>query len=210
MKRLLFLIACSLLITSAFLQCKRCKDKSLGDHSLTQTDLSTVPYVGTETLVFKDLASDSVIYHGSGRSSVINGAPNVPGQKCTGDYYNTEVNHTQFIASINHRSIDLYLSFYDTLASTFYKYINIGLDYPSTLEGHFQARYYFDNLKLTQDNSNGRILAFDDSLMIGPKKFYSVYTLSEIPDTNKIVYYSLVRGVVGFVTSAGNLRYLAH
>jgi hypothetical protein len=210
MKRFLFLLLCALFISTAFLQCKRCKDKSLGDRSFTQTDLNIVPYYGTETLIFKDTLNDSVTYKGYGRSSLMITPQPASDKECTGDYYNSELNHTQFLTNINHRSIDFYLGYYDSVTSTAFKYVNIGLDFPRTEEGRFQSRFYFNNLNLIQDNSNGRIRAFDDSLTIGPKKFYSVYTLGEITDTNKIVYYSVNKGIVGFVTSDGHLRYLAH
>jgi hypothetical protein len=210
MKRFLFLLAFAILFSATFLQCKRCKDKNLGEHDLTQTDQNIVPYIGNETLIFKDSSNDSIFYKGSGRSSVIASSQNNSEGDCAGDYYNYELNHTQFIKTINHRSIDVYLGFSDSVPTTIYKSFTIGLDYPYVEEGHFQGHYYFNDMKLIQFKSGGRIKAFNDSLVIGPKKFYTVYTLFDDLDTNKVVFYSISRGVVGFINAAGNLRYLAH
>ena len=210
MKRFLLLLMFAILFSVAFIQCKRCKDKSLGENDFTSSDLSVVPYNGNEKLVFNDASDDSVLYSGAGRSSVIINSQDAAVGDCAGDYFYYEMNHTQFLTAINHRSIDLYLSFADSVPTNIYKSFVISLDYPGLTEGHFQTHLFFNDLKLNEIRPGGRIKAFNDSIDIGPKKFYSVYTLNDENDTNKIVYYSFHKGVVGFVTAGGHLRYLLH
>ena len=43
-----------------FIQCKKCDPKELGVAFFSQTDLNIVPYIGTETLIFKDSIGDTI------------------------------------------------------------------------------------------------------------------------------------------------------
>ena len=77
----------------------------------------------------------------------------------------------------------------------------------------FDWGYNIDGLKLS--TSNGGNLSFKDSIIVGPKKFYSVYVLEQISTSSsyanlQYVYYSFKEGVVGFKEQGGKTWYLSN
>ena len=83
---------------------------------------------------------------------------------------------------------------------------------------YIATNFVFDNLKLYSSSSpsaNGSILAFNDSLKVGPNMFYSVYTLKQSNPKGgllnlQIVYYNVSDGIIGFKTDQGHLWFLSN
>lgn len=178
--------------------CDNCNTTDEGDFKLANEDLQIVPYNGTETLIFKNPAGDSVVFYGAGRHSNLD-------QRYRSCDYNTdccdfvyyiEIERTIFAASNNSRM-------YFRLERERDSFNNFGISISCSDNLVFN---FFENYKF---NSNGifcstsSIIVTNDTLTIAGKEFYSVYEFKrnncntpELP----IVYYSLTQGIVGFKT----------
>ena len=216
---ILFTLAISLCLI--FYQCqKTCNSKKLGDIRFTQTDLNIVPYNGMENLIFKDSTDDTISMHpevSKGRNSIYDDkhyeryySP----EECPPNYYYTEGNYTHFIGTDYHTSIWTDLYFEDPFVTPLKKVIVIDVAYKDSQEWYFSSTFYFDaSLLYDRSPREVNIVAFNDSLTIGPKQFKNVYTLRQNVDPYglknlKIVYYSVTSGVVGFKTDEGHIWYL--
>jgi len=215
---LLFLLLCLFV----FIQCKKeCQSKKVGDIRFTQTDLSIVPFNGNENIVFIDSISDSISYKGTIRKSDYNFYKiyenHVESEEdCPGDWYNIENNYTRFAGEINDFDMwfDLNIggdAFFGSIKKFIFVRVHFIKDYQ---EWYFGCRYAFDDLKLYDLSPTDNILlTYNDSLNIGPEKFYNVYTFNQIDKPSskenlQFVYYTVSEGVIGFKTDSGHLWYL--
>jgi len=190
--------------------------------TFTQGDRSIIPYVGNETLIFKDTLGDSIVFEKGSRKI----SSNVEYQytldeaqehnDCQGDYFTVEKDETKFYA----REVNAYLQFFITNSYTFdypesIKYIYIAF-VPDSIEMHFSALCKFNNDSLfPYPNNHDSIVNFFNEVTIGPKTFSNVYELytSHIPHNTKEwyirAYYSTIDGMVGLRTNKGRLLFLA-
>jgi len=213
MKRFLVLAALMLLCSLTFVQCKRCHDKFIGELDFTPTDLNIVPYNGAVKLIFKDSLGDSIIYQGTGRhSDIINPYHETyHDDPCFGDYYTYEQNYTDFYSNGSDGEIRIYLTRYfkTAFSSPEGKSFDLSISYNKSGSYFFNSSFYFDDLKLSEFRDN-TIMAINDTLQLGPKTFYSVYTLDDGYTNLNIAYYSVSEGLVGFKSNDGHLWYLAN
>jgi hypothetical protein len=222
MKKYFVFITLVLICSLAFIQCqKKCDSKKLGDIRFTQTDLNIVPYVGTENLIFKDSIGDSISEHPEVAAGRISHYDNhyyehyFSQDQCPPNYYDVEQNYTHFEGEDYNTSIWTDLYFENPFVTPIKKYIVINVAYEDSQRWYFTSNFYFDSFTLyDRSYSAANIVAFNDSIKIGPKLFFKVYTLRQNVDPHglknlQIVYYSINRGVVGFKTDHGHLWYLA-
>ena len=226
MKKLLPLIALFSVYILIFNSCKKCVQNNLGTVTFTQTELQIVPYTGTETLMFLDSLGDSLTFKGNGRRDYgfqwfqcpQGDCPGAGGEDdCRGNYYFTEENITAFYSnkSYIYRVIQLYFSMDQgtTFHQNIKKNFSIEVGFYDKKYWDFDWGYNIDGLKLS--TSNGGNLSFKDSIIVGPKKFYSVYVLEQISTSSsyanlQYVYYTFKEGVVGFKEQGGKTWYLSN
>jgi len=228
-KNILFLAFLAIALSSLFffIQChKGCESKYLGELKFSPTDLAIVPYNGTEHLIFRDSLGDSICYDSTSiRSSQyyyrINDFSN---DKCPGNFYNCELNYTDFVGYNYFTNISTDVHF-NPFSTNMKKYIYISICYLKTQKWYFEGYFNFDNLKLYDITVSdiytsgalapfASISSFNDSLIVGPRKFYDVYKLKQIIKPDKIgniqfVYYTISNGIVGFKTEEGHMWYLS-
>ncbi|HNW88924.1 MAG TPA: hypothetical protein PKN48_04625 [Bacteroidales bacterium] len=178
--------------------CDNCNTTDEGDFKLTNEDLHLVPYNGTETLIFKNQAGDSVVFYGAGRHSDLD-------QRYRSCDYNTdccdfvyyiEIERTIFAASNNSR-------IYFRLERERESFNNFGISIKCSdnLFLNFSESFKFNSNNIYCPTNS--LIVTNDTLTIAGKEFYSVYELkgtsNSAPDL-PIVYYSLTQGIVGFKT----------
>jgi len=221
MKKTAIQVAIILLFSTSFIQCTKeeCKSDKLGDINFSQADLNIVKYNGTETFMFKDSSGFTIPFFQGSKGSVYEPVYKnhvTSPSDCPGDYYDIEEYFIQFKSAAGF--ITIYLGFSDPFSSNIEKKICINVDFMYSQEWSFGSTFVFDNLKLYSSSSpsaNGSILAFNDSLKVGPNMFYSVYTLKQSNPKGgllnlQIVYYNVSDGIIGFKTDQGHLWFLSN
>jgi hypothetical protein len=223
MKRNFWLFVIVILSCLTLIQCrKKCNSQLLGEIRLTQTDMKINPYTGTERIIFKDSVGDSLCY-GSGFRSSYSTYIYDPSYKsdidgyCSGDYYIIERNATYFTED-NYGAISVDITIEDPFKEN-KKNIIFGVSYKDSQKWYFYCDFIIDSIKLYVNPKpvygSARILSYNDSIIIGPNKYYSVYSLSLYNDTDpqthiQDVYYSLKNGIVGFKNNEGHLWFLSN
>jgi hypothetical protein len=219
MKRIIFLVTLFLFSIFTLYSCKeRCNKENLGSFTLNELDLKIVPYNGNEDLVFCDSLNNTIRYEGKIRKSNFSGNvyfernSHLPAD-CRGSYYYSEINYTRFTGNDNKTDIWFDLAMSDPFNGDIKKSIFIRVSYIDSIQWYFGSSFYFDSLVLYDiPNSNGCITSFNDSLMIGSEKFYSVYMLKQNAPQKlgyiEILYYSIDKGILGFRTDKGKLWHL--
>jgi hypothetical protein len=218
MKRLVFLqllVGFALLL---FVGCKDCNPKELGTINLSQTDLSILPYVGSELIVFKDSVGDSICFKSnSGRKSYFMQWPehSFEQNQCMPDFYYVESNEVKYdvVGTYGFLKIELY---FNNGVSNIKKNIKITIAYNDSQDRSFICSYRFDALEISVSSyGDSGVALYNDSLMVGPNKLPDIYTMMHnynpigTGNQNK-VYYNIIRGIVGFKSSDGHLWYLAN
>jgi len=214
-KTLLLIMLIVTLIT--FTQCNKCKSKKLGYIQLSQTDLNIVPYNETETLNFKDSIGNTIQFLGEYSQTQNNpqyeNASSDP--DCPGNYYDVEEHSVRFNSALISGHIWLYMIQYPSFSNEdIQKLLFITTEYQDTQYWSFNCFFEFYELKLyNSTSSRGSILTFNDSLVVGQNKYYSVYTLNQSTAVTgyanlKTLYYSINNGIIGFKTDQGHLWYL--
>ena len=200
--------------------CKdKCESNDLGTVKFTDEDLKIVPYKGTETLTFKDSLGNSLTYGGGGRlSEFFINHENPSDYECPGNYFYSENNTLKFIQG-SYVNIQIILSM--DKGSLFFKninkYISFLIEYQEgSIHWVFYNRVFnFDALKINNSLDTTVHILHKDSLLIGPKKFLSVYQLNQknAPSGAKnlqYVYYTIKEGIVGFKTEDKHSWYLSN
>jgi hypothetical protein len=211
MKRFIFLFLFTLTLPFGFVHCDSCRSELLGYKEFTQSDLSIIPYNGSETLIFKDSLNDTMSFSNGKRYSTYTELMHEHPENydCLGNYYRCQTNYTSFIQTGGHGSLDFRLFFYDIFHSTDSKYFSIQLYYAKSDSGSFSGAFLFNQNNILETNPNyGNSPDLTASMVLGPKTFSMVYTFKF--DNQKIIYYSFSKGVVGFKTAKGHLWYLAN
>jgi hypothetical protein len=136
--------------------------------------------------------------------------------ECKGDYWFIENNKSSLVCEEQGGRILIQLYYHTPYGTfSFIKAIDLIIRYTKDQKWFFDQGYYFKALSLIQHNGHGRIDAFSDTINIGSKTFFSVYTLIQDEDPYglqnlKTVYYNFSQGLVGFKSSDGHLWYLAN
>jgi hypothetical protein len=199
------------------MQCHKCNSEKLEDKKFTPQELAIVPYnIIGEKYVFKDSLNDSMSYSVSWRNSNMDG-PDYENfynydSHCLGNYCYTENVRGTLVGTEQTELIQFRL-FFDTPNAifTFVKTINLYINYTKTNEWFFGGSFYINDLNLAErDSSEGRVIALNSTLDLGPKTFSSVYTLVNDNNNLKTVYYNFSRGIVGFKSNDNHLWYLAN
>lgn len=221
-KNILFLAFLAITLSSIFfIQChKGCESKNLGELKFSPTDLAIVPYNGTEHLIFRDSLGDSICYDSTGIRSTQERWPiyETGDPECPGDNYYCDVNYTHFNTHLEgniHQSMIWFDLEFIPFSANMKKNIYFHVFYQKTKTWFFSGDFNFENLALyNTSQSDAIVFSINDSLMIGPRKFYNVYILEQIkkPDKAenlKYLYYTISNGIVGFKTEEGHLWYLS-
>lgn len=181
----------------------KCPENNEGGFYLSNEDKSIIPYSGNETLKFKNLYGDSIIFNLNGRHSSMDVmyVPDDNSNECYEAYYSVEREETFFnsnsdpsdqtkIVLLKRKNYysDIYFKFHLKNISNFYVY-----------EGCFfnSMNFYY---------SKNSIITPLDSIIIGNRLFYSVYEFHGTQ--NDVLYYSINKGVVGIMDSNGHQWYL--
>ena len=226
MKKIILLLTLMTFVILIFISCKKCVQKNLGNVSFTATDLQIVPYKGTETLIFSDSLGDLLTYRGNRHGSNYNDrwvqcpsgdCPGAGGESCSGNYFFTEFYNIQFIQNSNiNMQFNLWMDSGNPFNQNFTKYIGISVNFNDIKTWGFGCSFIFNKLQLyNYSKGGGSIVSLNDSLIIGPKKFYSVYVLKqntpwESFSNLQYVYYSITQGIVGFKEQGGKTWYLSN
>jgi hypothetical protein len=210
-RNLLIITFIAILIVISFESCDSCHTDYLGKYKFTGTDLSIVPYLENETIIFKDSTGDSLPFYCSGRSSYEQQyyQANSNDDECPLATYYADVHDVRFTGQTN--ALHFILSFSNITHPPVRKIIGITLSYTRDQKYGFDCFFEFDNLNLIDINESSD-LYYSDSISIGPKKFYNVYTLEQYYSFNEnlqYLYYSSSIGIVGFCTDTGHYWYLS-
>jgi hypothetical protein len=216
MKKIIFISVIALTLLSA--RCnKDCESEKLGELVFTQDELNIVPYNGTETLVYKDSLNDSIVYTGAFRKSneiTYYQNYNTPASNCPGNYYKAYDNITQFNGQ-NNSIINIALSITSPFLGNIEKKMGIAISFINSDTLYFNGVFAFNPTGIFNITpSNAIVLSYNDSLILGPKIFYNVYTVKQVhefsPSTNfQILYYTNINGIVGLKKEDGHLWYLS-
>ena len=221
---------CILIVISfyvlVFNSCKKqeCNAINEGNISFTQADINFVPYNNsTKTLIFLDSLGNSINYSLSGSASswwtTYYAGSTIDG--CMGNYVNCQNYGINLKTKDSTGQINISIGFDNNPFSTNLKNptksIGIIVEYVKSQDWYFAGSFNFDDSKLYNYNPKiWNIFAFDDSLKVGRKEFYSVYILQDFNNfkyrtvTIPLVYYTIKNGVVGFKTNNGHLWYLSN
>ena len=178
-------------------------EKNEGNFYLTSEDKSIVPYIGNETLKFKNLLGDSIILNLNGRHSYMDEfvTPDNNSDECLESYCFMEREETYFISDSDpngltrislHKNKNYYSRF-----SLYFSLKNIS-NFCVSKDCFFSSMNFYYSMD--------SIMTPTDSIIIGNKLFNSVYEF--LGTQNNIVYYSINKGVVGIKDSNGHDWYL--
>jgi hypothetical protein len=196
----LFII--SILITQVC--CNKCKTKTEGPYTLSTVDLSMIPYRGNETLVYKNLAGDSVTFIGVKRYSRIDHGDTLRKEEplCAVAEWQYEWNFSTFSYSANG---DMWVGESNNRNRRIFEI---------WFEFHTPIDFWYDNIVSINSGNfycNNNQIAPIDSLLIGNNKYYSVFEFyyngcskPALP----IIYYTIAQGIVGFKTTNSDYWYL--
>jgi len=223
-------IICILIVITfyvlTFNSCKKqeCNPINEGNISFTQADINFIPYNNnTKTLIFLDSLGNSISYNNYTQwtnwgtyyaGSTIDG--------CMGNYVNCEIYNTALYTKDSSGQIGIGFAFlnnpFNTNLKNLTKNMGISVEYKNSQDWYFAGSFNFDDSHLYVYNpAISKIFAFDDSLKIGKKEFYSVYILQDFQNSDDLkivnipfIYYTIKNGVVGFKTENGHLWYLSN
>ena len=236
------LILISVLITFNILllsSCKKCVQNNLGNVTFNPTDLKLIPYKGTETLTFKDSLGNTLIFTGQGRKTdnyqqqwfqCPNGdCPGAGGESCTGNYFSTEGDWTEFINRNSQyffrQQIGLSMDRGNPFHQNIKKLFTIDFSYnDNSINWEFYAvSFYFNDTLINQPyDATISKFSYKNNLTIGSKKFNSVYILEQftIPSSTtndpqkygnlQYVFYTIKDGIVGFKEKDSKTWYLSN
>ncbi len=209
MKRKIFLLSVGMILVMVFVQCNKCgKPKNLGTVDFISTDLSIVPYSGTEKIVFKDSVGYSLYFYSGYRKFGEYEKDHIFEYyygECEPDYYYIRNNVTHFEQANNYGYLELELLvyYYD---NAFHKLFYLQIQYTDSQDWVFDSRFAFNDLSVLMGIHADNV-SFSDSLFVGPNKYYNVYTLTS-NNNIKTAYYNTSQGLLGFKTDEGLLWYL--
>jgi len=216
------LIPAMVLFAFLFVQCKRCKQAELSDKKFTQEELNILPYTGNEKLVFKDSQDDSVCYTGQGRVSTMklnHAVMDWDGEECQGDYRQVEWNEIKFKSDSSDTTISISIYFYHPFNDYENdKMILFDFSYPNPNgQAMLHSVYSFEAGSL-MDSKHGQghyvyVSAFHNTITLGNNTYSSVYELRNSYYENQpldvtTLYYSLLKGIVGYKKISGTIWYL--
>ncbi len=199
-----------------------CIQHEVGRLTFTAGDQAICPYTGKDTLTFKNLTGDSVIFKKSLMQSGFNRAYQYSASEaldfngCQGDYLSSEYRARNYICGNIKGKLDVILK----NNATFYhreSVKNIQLSFfpgDSTGLGFYASMKFSGDTLMNFPDKFDSIIAFHDSVSLGTRKFYQVYELfihNEAPpldDWGEFAYYSLIDGIVGFRSNLGKTWYL--
>jgi hypothetical protein len=198
------------------MRCGKCREKELSDKKFTTSELSILPYNGTETLTFKDSIGDSVCYYGQGRKDEMDITheaeyPNDAG--CyDGGYRQVESVSVDFHHNPD-TTFNIRLFFYHPFGDMENdKYIDFTFS-----GGVFACPYSFEAGTIMKPKLSGwndfYVAAIYNSLTLVNKTYSNVYELkryhvANYPQMLTSVYYSISKGIVGFKKKSGETWYL--
>jgi hypothetical protein len=216
MKKIIIILTLITLYILIFNSCKKpCESKNLGTVKFTSEDLKIVPYKGTETLTFLDSLGNKLTYKGDDRVRLYNNEhhefSSSGNDECTGNYFYSEINDTRFKGNDLYFFIwvDLLMDDGNPFNKNIKKSIEIKVVYEDTKIWIFDGYFNFNAMKLyNHTDTSESNLTLKDSLMIGLKKYYSVYVLKQNNTNIKTLFYIIKEGIVGFRTKEGHTWYL--
>jgi len=194
-----------------------------GSLFFTNSELNIVPYPTGDTMIFKSVSEDPVVFYYQGRSSQIyqyyeySEAP--VGSR--GGFYDYESNSTGFNNSTSClASIFLFYTnpfqYYGGL-----KILNFALSLDTTMQCGFIGDYRFasDTIMNYHDSASpslGYVKGFHQKILIGEREFSGVYELVGVSSEHfcseylLTLFYSFNEGIVGFQTNTGKTWYLTN
>ena len=209
-----------------FIGCRK-KPTQLPDKRFTQSELNILPYIGTETLTFKNIAGDSVLYTGQGKKSnlymVHELNQDYEENRGKGDFRNVETVYLSFKKTNSNATIDIYLSFpHPFNERENEKNMSIKFNYYDINSFMFNGTYLFEagsimSLNHTQYYYISYVTAYHDSLTLANRTYYHVFEMTRdvsdiLPQYQDIqitnLYYSSLEGIVGYKIKTGAIWYL--
>jgi hypothetical protein len=204
--------------------CYKCAQNQTANLSFTPNDLRINPYTGFETLIFKNLYGDSIVFsHGKRETEQYTQyqydyeTAKLDHHGCQGDYFTAQKNWTVFQTNSveNGSNLDINLYFIYTLYNPASgKMINLFFFHGKDNSG-FDGDFLFDNDTLYNYNINhDSIVAYHNVLTLGPKQYTNVYELychngdPRNQEWFSIAYYSMKTGFCGFRSNFGAVWYL--
>jgi hypothetical protein len=221
MKKIIIILSLGIFYNLIFNSCKeKCESNNLGKVSFTQEDLKIVPYKGSEILSFSDSLGNVLNFNEGKRRSnyneIIYEYPSSEVDDCKGDYFYPEINYTNFLGEGLNSFIlvNLNMDRGNPFNQNINKFIVINVVFSDTRIWNFNCGFNFYTLKIFKNiDTTKSMLSYKDSLVIGQKKYFSVYVLKQIkdPETSnnlQYVFYTINNGIVGFKTKEGHAWYL--
>jgi hypothetical protein len=197
MRNLIFILALITFYVLMFNSCKKqneCVSNNLGNVSFSATDLQIVPYKGTETLIFSDSLGNTMTFPSIVRGSYEDYHVQYPNSNsdpnfCIGDYFYSQHIYIQSNGKNTLMWINLSMNDGSPFFQNINKTINIILSYENSVTWNFEQGFNFDGLKLYKPSDTTLSkLYFKDSLLIGERKFYSVYVMNQLKANLLFVY----------------------
>jgi hypothetical protein len=214
-----------LVLLSLLIGCKKtkCVHNQVAHLTLSQNDRLIDPYIGNETLIFKNANGDSIVLtNGSrttGTTTLYEYAQSYADEYhdgCTGDYFSREYDDLNISSQDDSNLITITIAYnywFNNPDTT--KSVNFYFNTKDSKGWCFVGHYGFRNDSIISlHDKYDSVVAYHNLISIGPKSFTNVTELYFLCTDPKCVewyctaYYSVKEGFVGLQSNFGTMWYL--